>query len=292
MSLLEPILRQRGMKKMHDESQILGYQAGSGFIYQLNATTKLVFMLLVSAACMITYDTRFLMGICVLSIFLFQEANIKWSQISFIVKFIVAFMILNLIFVYIFQPTYGQEIYRSKSILIHAGYFTLTMQEVFYLFNLFLKYICSIPIVLLFLLTTNPSQFAASLNKIGISYKISYAVALALRYIPDIQNSYWEISTAQQARGNELSKKAKLSQRIKGTLNIVMPLIFSSLERIDTISTAMQLRRFGSKRKRTWYVRESFKKADYWVMALSLCSILIVILLWQLNHGRFYNPFI
>ena len=44
---------------MHDESQILGYQPGSGFIYQLNATTKLVFMLLVSAACMITYDLSF-----------------------------------------------------------------------------------------------------------------------------------------------------------------------------------------------------------------------------------------
>lgn len=164
---------------MHDESQILGYQPGSGFIYQLNATTKLVFMLLVSAACMITYDTRFLVAIGILSIYLFKEANIKWRQISFIVKFIVAFMILNLLFVYLFQPTYGENIYHSKSILIHAGYFTLTIQEVFYLFNLFLKYVCSIPVVLLFLLTTNPSQFAASLNRIGISYKISYAVALA-----------------------------------------------------------------------------------------------------------------
>ena len=161
---------------MHDESQILGYQPGSGFIYQLNATTKLVFMLLVSAACMITYDTRFLVAIGILSIYLFKEANIKWRQISFIVKFIVAFMILNLLFVYLFQPTYGENIYHSKSILIHAGYFTLTIQEVFYLFNLFLKYVCSIPVVLLFLLTTNPSQFAASLNRIGISYKISYAV--------------------------------------------------------------------------------------------------------------------
>ena len=282
---------QKGPVKMHDQNQILGYQPGTSFIYQLNATTKLIFMLLVSAACMITYDTRFLLAICVFSIILFKEAQIKWSQISFIVKFIVAFMILNLILVYLFQPTYGQEIYHSRSIIIHAGYFTLTIQEVFYLFNLLLKYICSIPIVLLFLLTTNPSQFAASLNKIGISYNISYAVALALRYIPDIQNSYWAISAAQQARGNELSKKAKLSQRIKGTLNIIMPLIFSSLERIDTISTAMQLRRFGSKKKRTWYVAQSFKKEDYWVMGLSVLSILIVILLWQLNHGRFYNPF-
>lgn len=277
---------------MHDESQILGYQPGNSFIYQLNATTKLVFMLLVSIACMITYDTRFLIAICVLSIFLFKEAKIKWSQISFIVKLIVAFMILNLIFVFIFQPSYGESIYYSKSILIHAGYFTLTLQEVFYLFNLFLKYVCSIPIVLLFLLTTNPSQFAASLNKIGISYKISYAVSLALRYIPDIQNSYWDISAAQQARGIELSKKASLGKRIKGTLNIIMPLIFSSLERIDAISTAMQLRRFGSKKKRTWYVTQSFKKEDYLIMIAAVILVLIVIVLWQLNHGRFYNPFI
>ena len=277
---------------MYNENQILGYQPGTSFIYQLNATTKLVFMLLVSAACMITYDTRFLLAICVFSVFLFKEAQIKWSQISFIVKFIDAFMLLNLLFVYLFQPTYGQDIYHSRSILIHAGYFTLTLQEVFYLFNLLLKYVCSIPIVLLFLLTTNPSQFAASLNKIGISYKISYAVALALRYIPDIQNSYWEISAAQQARGIELSKKAKLSQRIKGTLNIVMPLIFSSLDRIDTISTAMQLRRFGSKKKRTWYVSQSFKKNDYWVMGLAIVLVLIVALLWHIDHGRFYNPFI
>lgn len=33
---------------MHDQNQILGYQPGTSFIYQLNATTKLIFMLLVS----------------------------------------------------------------------------------------------------------------------------------------------------------------------------------------------------------------------------------------------------
>ena len=61
---------------MHNESQVLGYQPGDSFIYQLNATTKLVFMLLVSVACMVTYDTRFLIAICILSIFLFKETKI------------------------------------------------------------------------------------------------------------------------------------------------------------------------------------------------------------------------
>lgn len=276
---------------MHDE-QVLGYQPGNSFIHRLSATTKLVFLLLVSISCMVTFDTRFLLAVCIFSLILLKIAKIKWSQISFIVKFIMIFALINIIAVFIFQPTYGQTLYHSKTVLINAGYFTLTAQELFYLLNVILKYICSIPLVLLFLLTTNPSQFASSLNKIGVSYKIAYSVSLALRYIPNIQSSYWAISAAQQARGNELSKKAHLGQRIRGTLNIVMPLIFSSLDKIDIISTAMQLRRFGSKKKRTWYVTQPFKLADYLVIILAFILVLIVIILFKTNSGRFYNPFI
>lgn len=273
------------------DDKILGYQPGNTFVHNLNATTKLIFLLLVSIACMVTYDTRFLAIVCIFSLLCLKLAGIKWKQISFIVKFIVVFAIINIIAVFIFQPTYGQDLYGSKNVLINAGYFTVTKEELFYLLNVILKYICSVPLVLLFLLTTNPSQFASSLNKIGVSYKISYAVSLALRYIPTIQTDYWAISAAQQARGNELSKKASLGKRIKGTLNIVMPLIFSSIDRIDIISTAMQLRRFGSKKKRTWYVYEPFKPADYVVTALAIILVIVVAILWHINSGRFFNPF-
>ena len=106
------------------------------------------------------------------------------------------------------DPEYGVRLYDKRDIIWNGvGRFTITSQELFYLSNLLLKYICTIPLALVFLLTTNPSHFAASLNKIGVNYKISYAVALALRYIPDIQETYFNISQAQQARGFEMSKK-------------------------------------------------------------------------------------
>lgn len=44
-----------------------------------------------------------------------------------------------------------------------------------------------------FLMTTHPSQFASSLNKIGVSYKVAYAVSLTMRYIPDIQEEFYTI---------------------------------------------------------------------------------------------------
>lgn len=274
-----------------NEQNVLGYQPGDSFIHRLNATAKLFFFLVVSIACMMTFDTRFLLFVAVVSCLLFRSAHLKWQQVSFIIEFIAIFSLINLIAIFIFQPTYGQELYHSRHVLISAGYFTVTSQELFYLANVALKYFCTVPLALLFLLTTDPSSFASSLNKLKVNYKVSYAVALALRYIPDIQKTYRDISAAQQARGNELSRKAKLSARLKGAVNIIMPLIFSSLDRINTISTAMQLRRFGSKKKRTWYTERPFTRTDQLVIVIAVVLALIALYLFRVNGGRFYNPF-
>ncbi|MBR6485264.1 MAG: energy-coupling factor transporter transmembrane protein EcfT, partial [Lachnospiraceae bacterium] len=138
---------------------------------------------------------------------------------------------------------------------------------------------------------TNPSEFAASLNKIGVKYSIAYAVALALRYIPDIQMQYHEISQASQARGIEMSRKAPLTERLKAASGILIPLILTSMSRIDTISNAMELRSFGKKRRRTWYMERPFAPAD--LVAMLLCALLILISVWltYVNQGRYYNPF-
>lgn len=275
-----------------NEHQTLGYIPDNTAIHKLNGTAKLIFLIFLSVACMTTYDTRFLLGMTVFSLFLFKLSNIKWHQISFVVKFIFVFSLLNIIAVYLFAPEYGVDIYHSRTVLWEGiGRFTLTQEQLFYEFNLVLKYFCTIPLVLIFLLTTNPSEFASSLNRLGVSYKISYAVALAIRYIPDIQEDFFDISLAQQARGFEMSKKGKLVQRIKGTAQIVLPLIFSSLDRIETISTAMELRRFGEKKKRTWYAERPYQLSDFIVIGLAICLTVFSFALFKVNGGRFYNPF-
>lgn len=275
-----------------NEHQMLGYIPDDTVVHKINGTAKLIFLILLSVACMTTYDTRFLLGMTVFSLVLFKFSHIKWHQISFVVTFIFVFSLMNIIAVYLFSPEYGVALYGSKTLIWQGiGRFTITQEQLFYEFNLVLKYFCTIPLVLIFLLTTNPSEFASSLNRIGVSYKISYAVALAIRYIPDIQEDFINISLAQQARGFEMSKKGKLSQRLKGTAQIVFPLILSSLDRIETISTAMELRRFGEKKKRTWYAQQPFHLADLVVIGLALILTILSFALFKVNGGRFYNPF-
>ena len=157
--------------------------------------------------------------------------------------------------------------------------------------NISLKYFVALPVAILFISATNPSEFAASLNSIGISYKVGYSVAIALRYIPDIQRDYHSISQAQQARGVELGKSEPFFARLKNSVSILLPLILTSLNRIDTISNAMELRGFGKNSKRTWYTQRPFARRDFAALALG-AALLLVSLFVTIRYGRFYNPFV
>lgn len=262
-------------------------------IHRLTGATKLVCVLLWSLAAMITYDTRMLAILPIISFGLFAISKIKFSDVSFMLGFTAAFLILNNIMIFVFSPQHGVSIYGTRHVLFSiAGNYVLTQEQLFYHLNLLLKYLSTIPIILLFVCTTNPSEFAASLNRIGVSYSISYSVSLALRYIPDIQREYHDISQAQQARGIEMSKKESLVKRLKSASAILIPLVLSSMDRIEVISNAMELRGFGKHKKRTWYMGRSFTGFD--IGAMIFCGILLLISIGLniLNGGRYWNPFV
>ncbi|WP_029185791.1 energy-coupling factor transporter transmembrane component T family protein [Streptococcus suis] len=273
------------------QQKLIGYHPGTGLIHSLSAVSKLLFFLIVSILAMITYDTRLILFIAVFSLALFKMSGIRYKEISLVLILTIIFAAMNALMVHLFAPRYGVELYGADTPLLSGlGVYSLTSQQVFYLVNLLLKYFCTVPLAIIFLMTTHPSQFASSLNQIGVSYKVAYAVSLTMRYIPDIQEEFYTIRMSQEARGLELSRKGKLMDRIKGNLSLVIPLIFSSLERIDTISTAMELRRFGKNKKRTWYTQQPLQRIDYAVLLFILALVVVTIYLFFVNQDRFYNP--
>ena len=262
-------------------------------IHALTGASKLVCLLAWSVAAMTSFNTPLLVVMTAAAFVLFRMAKLKLKDISVVLALMGAYIVMNNVLIYLFSPEHGCSIYESRTVLFTiVGRYTVTAEQLFYHLNVVLKNACTVPIVLLFVCTTNPSEFAASLNKIGVSYKIGYAVALALRYIPDIQREYRDISLAQQARGVEMSsKKASVFSRLKAAGAILIPLILSSMDRIETISNAMELRGFGKNQKRTWYMSRKFTKSDIAFMAGSILLMVISLVITTL-WGRFYNPFI
>lgn len=273
-------------------SRLLTYDPKDTWIHRLSGLTKLVFFLVWSIVSMITYDTRVLLFMLISSLIIFRVSKIEWKQISTVFNFILFFLCLNLIAVFLFSPYEGVKIYGTQQDLWHiAGNYTITKEQLFYEFNIMMKYFTVIPAVLMFILTTNPSEFAASMNRIGVSYKISYSIAIALRYIPDVQADFTKIKHAQEARGIEMSSKAGLIDRIKNVSSILFPLIFTSMDRIDVVSNAMELRGFGKNKKRTWYSGKKLSSKDITVIVVVLVFAAASLMITFADGSRFYNPF-
>ena len=179
---------------------VLNYLPRESVIHKLTGTTKLAFFLLFTFASMITYNTWVLLGLFAVSL-------------AFMMIFMLVFLVLNNLFIFLFDPNQGTTLYGTRHVLCHLFWrYDLTAEQLFYMVNISLKYFVALPVAILFISATNPSEFAASLNSIGISYKVGYSVAIALRYIPDIQRDYHSISQAQQARGVELGKNEEFGE--------------------------------------------------------------------------------
>lgn len=273
-------------------SRLLSYIRADSPLHRLNGATKLVIFLIWSFTGMITFDARALIVMLITGVIIFVVSRIPFREVSFVLAFISVFLLLNFITIYLFSPEEGVRIYGTRHLLFcFTRHYTVTAEQLFYELTVIMKYYTVVPVALLFVLTTDPSEFAASLNRLHVSYKVSYAVALALRYIPDIQTDFVNISHAQQARGIDLSRKAKPWKRLKNMLAILMPLIFSSLDRITVISNAMELRNFGKKKVRTWYSARPFGRNDAAALIMSVLLSAAVLIFTFYDGTRHFNPF-
>ena len=270
-------------------AKLLSYEENDTWIHRLSGLTKLIFFLLWCALSAMTYDTRVLLAMITISLIAFAASKTKWQQVGSVFRVIMLFMILNLTAIFIMSPNQGTEIYGTRKVLFHiAGNYDMTREQLFYMFNVMIKYFTVIPAVFIFLVTTNPSELAGSMNRVGIPYTIAYSLSIALRYIPDVQGDFHRIRNAQEARGIEMSAKAKLGERIRRTASIIVPLLFSSMERIDVVSNAMELRGFGKYKKRTWYAMKPLGRNDYLVLAGTIAFTIAALFVTYADGSRFW----
>ncbi len=276
------------------KAKLFDYIERDNFVFNLSGVTKLLCFLILTFTVMYSYDIRVILAILVFSFGVLRASEIRFIQIRIMLYYVLVFIAINFVLTYLFSPQYGVELYGAKHALFRiTDRYVVTAEQLLYQGTKVTKYLSVIPLGMIFLLTTNPSEFAASLSSVGVSYKVSIAFSLTLRYFPDLIRDYNDISLAQQARGLDMSRKERLGTRLKNIMSIFVPLIFSSLDRVEVISNAMDLRGFGKHKKRTWYAFRPLHKNDalaILVSALIMLGALAVAI--GIDHGRYWNPFV
>ena len=268
------------------------YIEGDSIFHKLSGVSKILLFLTWTMITVMFLDIRIFLVMGILSVIMLYFSQIPSKTLKPLLWIMVVFNIINVIFILLITPQYGSELVGTNTELINIGYAYINKETLFYVLTISLKYAVLMPITAIFIFTTHPSEFASSLNKIGIPYKIAYAINIAFRYIPDVQREYRDILDAQQARGLAFHKgEGSIGEILRNYTTIFVPLVSSSIKRIETVSNAMELRSFGKKRKRTWYSYKSFKMTDYFTIVLCLMVLCIAIYLKNNVITGFYYPF-
>jgi biotin transport system permease protein len=128
-------------------------------------------------------------------------------------------------------------------------------------------------------MTTSPSELVSGIERILRplkvfrlpSHDVAIMISIALRFLPTFLHEIERIREAQMARGANF-RTGSLHRRIRAFRALVMPLIFTTLQRVDDLAVAMEGR--GYKRGPRTYMRElSLSRNDY--MTLVVISLMI-----------------
>jgi len=273
-------------------------KSGSLFIerrslfHELDGSIKLLMLIAWTGFAFAFMDARVFIGMIVAGLYMLNVSKLPAKAIWPLFLFIFVFTLFNSAFLLLITPQFGSEVTGTYTRIISMSFYSITLETVFYCVTLSLKYIAIMPITVLFIFTTHPSNFASSLNRIGVPYRVAYAVNIALRYIPDVKTEVENIINAQEARGVAFRKgDAGLGKRLKNYATVMVPLLFSSFNRIEVVSNAMDLRGFGKKKKRTWYHRKKYSTYDLIFAAASFAMLAAGVFIKVSIGARYWYPF-
>jgi energy-coupling factor transport system permease protein len=268
----------------------INYVDTGSWLHQLNGITKFLWFIAWVTAVLMTFDIRVIVSIIVLGLWLLRQTAVPFRIYKPLLIASSAVLLINAGFMFLLSPGLGPEYLGSETVLVALGHYSITVEALYYLTVVTLKYFSMFPIALVFVFSTHPTEFSASLNRLGVPYKIAYAVSLTLRYLPDVKNDFINIMYAQQARGVDISRNVPLKKRLENLVKILSPLIFSSLDRADVVANAMVLRGFGRDTRRTWYSSRPMALRDYLLIVVAVVLVALVAVLRSNAQQRFWVP--
>lgn len=129
---------------------------------------------------------------------------------------------------------------------------------------------------LIFVTITRIEEFTFALTRMGIPYKVAFALSLGFRLVPLFYQNLQTIVSAQKSRGVDL-ESGGLAGKARKYGPILAALISYSLRNADLMAMSLEAKGFGYSKKRTSYLQPSFSWRDAAVFLSAGLSILILI---------------
>ncbi len=136
--------------------------------------------------------------------------------------------------------------------------------------------------------TTRTEELVLGMIRLGMPYRVGFAISTALRLVPTIVSSTLTISQAQQSRGLNL-QSGGLIARIRKFLPLLVPVFISSIRSTNIFGMALESKGFGARENRTFYLQLKMSRADWVILAFSAVFIAVSIYFYAAGYGHIAN---
>jgi energy-coupling factor transport system permease protein len=138
-----------------------------------------------------------------------------------------------------------------------------------------------------YLFTASPRQIAMGLKGVGVPYSLCFLLSLIFRFIPLVKNDLLHIREAQMVRGLQINQ-GSLSEKMRKYGYLLVPLIFTSLKRVQLIANALDAKGFKMRnRDHRFYCMPRWKKREMAILLAGFCIVTFLCYLARIHPGHF-----
>jgi len=126
-----------------------------------------------------------------------------------------------------------------------------------------------------FVSTTRVEEFVLGAIRLGLPYRVGFAISIAIRLVPLIISNVFAIAEAQRSRGLDLDS-GNVLQRLRKYIPLLVPVFISTIRTINTLAMALEARGFGAYPTRTYYLELKLRPVDGVMIGLSLVILAVM----------------
>lgn len=255
----------------------IGFMDLKSPLHQIHPLTKLWMLLALNTSVFLYPNWVFGLVVFLVLLLTFRLARVSLALLIRKLRFILVFSLLLLI-VQILVTTNGNIfIYLIPRIGQIGPAFPVTDYGVSRGASIMLRFLVIVLSSMLFVATTDPTLLSYALTDIGVPYRYSFGLVVALRFLPLFDQENETVRMAQHSRG--IYPDVKGIRKILRTIRYTFfPLLVSALTKAESLSLSMDGRGFGYRETRTYLRRPVWRQRDTAVSFLMMLFLAVVIL--------------
>lgn len=246
---------------------MIDYVPGTTPLHRLNPLSKLALALVMCIACFISRNHVFIVSIIGLNLLLAASAGIlrrSLTMLRALLKFSLLLFVVQLLFI------------REGNVLLTLPLNVLVTDKGVSFSLLFVLRLmaATMPLTLMLSLTQASALSGVLVEKLRVPYKYAFALTTTIRFIPVFTAEAADIMAAQKSRGVEFDT-GSFFKKIRLLLPLCVPLLISSVARIDQGAISAELRGFSCRQRGSSYHEYRLTRLD--LVAGILAAVLIAL---------------